>query len=168
MVEKISSHNADDVLKSEVNNFPRIGDLSPAQKEELVKQLYLYDAKMRDDDRRMIVMNHQQNYNLFFKVTVTVSTLAIGGSAVVQLSQRADPRFLLIAWSCFICSLTLIASELVFSIIQSGCYADKLAKNEEVCPKPPNNNIVYIMIVLTVISLIAGMIFLLISLACGQ
>lgn len=145
-----------------------IDELSPEKKEEVVKDLYLYDCKMKDEDRRLICQANQQNFNLIFKVITTISTLALGGSALAQLPKIADFHFLTISWLFFILSILFISTELIISIIQTENYIKLLALNDDSTIDAPNNTWIIVLIILSVISMLLGMAFLLISISLGS
>ncbi|MBQ3144378.1 MAG: hypothetical protein IJB89_07680 [Akkermansia sp.] len=149
-------------------SFPDIVDLSKEQKEDCVKQLYLYGCKMRDEDRRMVINQNNQNFASLFKIVITLSGAALGGSALSGLPQYANKTQLVTAWVFFILSIVFISIELICSMIQTDKYQAGLAKNDGAEVSHPGNTAIFILISLSVFCMIAGLSFIIISLANGK
>lgn len=155
-------------MSTEDKPFPEPEELSDEHKQDLVKQMELYDCKMRDEDRRLVANQNYQNYTLIFKIIITVSGAALGGSALTDLPQHASFPFLITAWIFYIFSIFFITLELIWAMIQSDKYQAELAKNDNSEASHPGNTAVFIFIALSAFCMIGGLAFMVVALAIGK
>lgn len=139
-----------------------------SHKQDLVKQLRLYDCQMRDEDRRLIANQNFQNFTLIFKIIITISGAALGGSAMSDLPKQANNQLLISAWILFIVSIVFITIELVCSMIQTDKYQAELAKNDDSEVSHPGNIAIFILISLSASCMIVGLCFMVAALAIGK
>lgn len=155
-------------MSTEDKPFPKLEKLSDEHKQDLVKQMELYDCKMRDEDRRLVSNQNYQNFTLIFKIIITVSGAALGGSALTDLPQHASFPFLITAWIFYICSIFFITLELIWAMIQSDKYQEEMAKNDNSEANHPGNTAIFIFISLSAFCMIGGLAFMIVALAIGK
>ena len=119
-------------------------------------------------DRHLVENTNQQVYQLYVKVMLTLASGVLLGSSATSIPERSNYTLLLISWAFMAATLIIILSEMVYSMKESGRYADKLAEystNAATIPTPPDNKTIETLILASLITFILGIILLLLSLA---
>lgn len=127
----------------------------------------LYDCKVRDAERQIFIKQNQEVFLLIFKVIITVSSISLGSTALSTLPEKAHLTCLWLAWALLVLSIALISAELIVSHYVRNKYIAVLGKTYDFVPIPKNYAI-YVLMISSVVSMILGLIFLIISVAVGN
>lgn len=140
-------------------SFPSLRELSRERKEELAKELKLYDCQMRDKDRRLVCRVSQQNFRLLFHVVIAMSTLVLGVANLARAFRMGDVLFLTFSQVFSTLALFLMLAELIASILQAAKYIKELAANDGEDVEPPDNHKLACLFSLAVASMALGIMF---------
>lgn len=119
-------------------------------------------------DRHLVENANQQVYQLYVKVMLTLASGVLLGSSATSIPERSNYTLLLISWAFMAATLIIILGEMVYSMKESGRYADKLAEystNAATNPTPPDNKTIETLILASLITFILGILLLLLSLS---
>lgn len=119
-------------------------------------------------DRHLVENTTQQVYQLYVKVMLTLASGALLGSSVTSIPERANYTLLLISWAFMAATLIILLSEMLYSMKESGRYADELVEygiHPTTAPTPPDNKTIEHLLQSALITQTLGLIFLLLSLA---
>lgn len=119
-------------------------------------------------DRHLVENTNQQVYQLYVKVMLTLASGVLLGSSATSIPERSNYTLLLISWAFMAATLIIILGEMVYSMKESGRYADELYNYKSgVTPEPtlPDNKTIDNLILASLITFILGIILLLLSLA---
>lgn len=119
-------------------------------------------------DRHLVENTNQQVYQLYVKVMLTLASGVLLGSSATRIPERSNYTLLLISWAFMAATLIIILGEMVYSMKESGRYANKLAEystNTATTPTQPDNKTIETLILASLITFILGILLLLLSLA---
>ena len=119
-------------------------------------------------DRHLVENTNQQVYQLYVKVMLTLAPGVLLGSSATSIPERSNYTLLLISWAFMAATLIIILGEMVYSMKESGRYADELAEystNTATTPTQPDNKTIETLILASLITFILGILLLLLSLA---
>ena len=125
-------------------------------------------SEQAERDRQAVESSNQRTYEQYTKLLITIVGGTFLGSSLTNIPQRACFTLLLISWVFMAVTLILILVEMYYSMKESGRYADELYKySPGITPEPtlPDNKTIDNLILSSLVTLIIGIIFLLLSLA---
>lgn len=125
-------------------------------------------SEQAERDRQAVENANQRTYEQYTKLLITIVGGTFLGSSITNIPQRACFTILLISWGFMAITLILILVEMYYSMKESGRYADELynfKSGDTPEPTLPDNKTIDNLILASLITLILGIIFLLLSLA---
>ena len=127
------------------------------------------DIEALDADRRMVEASNLKTYELYTKATLAIASGVFLGSALSSIPERANFTILLASWGFMAATLIILLAEMFYSMQQAGQYADAILNyvmtDGAEPPQPPDNKRIDVCIYASLLTLIAGLLLLLLSVA---
>lgn len=143
-------------------------DKEPPQEDEREEKNDLDNKKEWHRNRRVIIKSNELNFQMLFKAVISFSSLAVGGSLWIWLSNHANPVFAYISLCCFFAAILFILCELGISITSHTRFIKLLNEEEYSTPDSPSNQCIVLFVWLALGSVILGLFFLLISIGMSN
>lgn len=126
------------------------------------------NQKINDVDWELLHQSNETKFQLIFKIFTLLSSIALGGSAFTNLYEVAFKPLLFISWGCFFLSIVVMSFNLIHAYHKGMDYAEALAITNNPHLPALDNTCAYYGNWASGICMVAGLFFLLLSVALGN